>query len=323
MNRKGNHRIAVAGSQWISGYLVRALAGEGFAPDLIINLDPAQAKDVSGYEDLAALAAEIGAKLYRPDNYGLKTPADEDRLGRERIDVLLVFGWQRLIPDWLIKQSRLGVYGVHGGPEQPPRCRGRAVFNWALILGYDRFYMYLFEITPGVDEGEILELSEMDINPWDDSLSLYHKNCVLSSRMFCRHLPRVLDGQVEKRKQPPGPPTFLPKRTPDNSGIDWSQPAARITNLVRAVAPPYPAAFSAMAGMRVDIVRAHTFDTKISYGARAPGEILDVFPNGDFVVQAGDHPIYVREHHCSDPPRIRVGAHFDRTSGVQVADPVV
>ena len=50
--------------------------------------------------------------------------------------------------------------------------QGRAVFNWALILGFNKFYMYLFKITPGIDEGDIAEITEFEINREDDILTL-------------------------------------------------------------------------------------------------------------------------------------------------------
>ena len=45
-------------------------------------------------------------------------------------------------------------------------------------------------------------------------------------------------------------------RTPEDGRIDWSRPAADIYNLIRAVAPPYPGAFSEINGVRVTVARA-------------------------------------------------------------------
>lgn len=315
-------KIAVAGNQWITEFLLKALIEGGYTPDLIINVAEDKSGDISGYCNLEGFARKHDIQIYRPDKYSLKSPNDEENFP-DQIDLLLVFGWQRLIPEWLINRCRLGVFGVHGGPLKPPRCRGRAVFNWALILGYSKFYMYLFRITPGVDEGDILKITQFDISPHDDILSLYHKNCMASSRMFLECLPSILKNKGKYVKQSDETPSYLPKRKPENGGIFWDETAERITNLIRGVAPPYPGAFTKLNGMQVQIYRAHIFDTKLKYLFSLPGEILVVFPNGDFVVGTADFPLYVRDFNCSNDKMIVKGAKFDLHNGVKIPDPVL
>jgi UDP-4-amino-4-deoxy-L-arabinose formyltransferase/UDP-glucuronic acid dehydrogenase (UDP-4-keto-hexauronic acid decarboxylating) len=314
-----NASIAVAGTQWITGYLVERLIEADHRPDLLIHLGPDRAAGISGYQDLALLARRAGIATYQPVSYGLTEAADREALGAWTIDVLIVFGWQRLIPGWLLAHCHRGAYGVHGGPEPPPRCRGRAVFNWALVLGCTRFYMYLFELTTGADEGDILEMTDFEIGPHDDIVSLYHKNCVVSSRLFVKHLPAILAGRASGVRQT-GPPSVLPKRVPEHAGIAWDMPAARIVNLVRAGADVYPAAFTYLDDRAVRIRHAHVFDTHIAYSGK-PGEIVDVFPNGDFVVMTGDWPVYVRRWEADAAFAMDRGQVFQRRAGIQPPDP--
>lgn len=292
-------KIAVAGNQWITSYLIHKLCDAGFKPDLVINMSPAHAEKISGYVDLTEVAQKYSIDVYRPTLYSLKSDDDIACMAEYEIDVLLVFGWQRLIPEWLIDRCKMGVYGVHGGPELPPRCRGRAVFNWAIIMGYTRFYLYLFKITPEVDSGNIVELREFDINDFDDILTIYHKNCVSTTQMIISNLPAVLDGTVKLSPQADEEPTYLPKRTPEDGEIYWNQPAKNICNLVRAVTKPYPGAFSNFNGHTVWIYRAHIFDEKIKFIGQT-GEIVEVFENGDFIVLASDYPIYVSQYETDD-----------------------
>jgi methionyl-tRNA formyltransferase len=315
-------RIAVAGNQWITEYLINALVANGVTPSLVINNDSADAPTISGYSDLGPLAAHHGIELYRPKAYSLKTDDDRAELTGREIDVLLVFGWQRLIPDWLIDHTTRGAWGVHGGPEKPPRCRGRAVFNWAILLGYQRFYLYLFKLTAEVDAGGIARLTEFEITPADDVLTLYHKNCIVSTRMMLDALPDILAGTVALEQQSAEGATYLPKRTPEMGGIYWDWDAKRIENLIRAVAPPYPGAFTTLDGAELKISRAHVFDDKIRYAAE-PGTILERFPNGDLLVMAGDAPLYIREYAFGAVESLAPGVRFDVRSGRQPADPKV
>lgn len=315
-------RIAVAGNQWITRHLINALSEQGLAPKLILNMGPNWADRISGYENLEEDAARMGARLYRPSKYSLKSAEDETALANSEIDLLFVFGWQRLIPDWLIAACRKGAFGVHGGPELPPRCRGRAVFNWAILLGYKQFHMYAFRLTPAVDDGDIVGLQTFDILPADDVMTLYHKNCVVSSRLFLQVARDVERGQLAMRPQSHEGATYLPKREPQNGGIDWTAPSRRIVDLVRALAPPYPGAFTDYDSIQVNIRRAQIFDTRIAYPV-APGRILEVFPNNDFVVSASDGCIYVREWVANGEFKPRRGIAFTPVSGVPLPDPEI
>lgn len=283
-------------------------------------MDASWADRISGYEDLEPVARAIGARLYRPTTFALRSERDMAALLAEDIDALIVFGWQRLIPDWLINHVSRGAWGVHGGPEKPPRCRGRAVLNWALVLGCERFFMYLFRIGPGVDDGDIVDLREFEITPDDDILTLYHKNCVVSTAMVIANLPAILDGTVAGVPQPAEGATYLPRRDPEDGGIAWTQPARRIADLIRAVASPYPGAFTRYEGATVTIQRAQVFDRTLAFDGR-PGEILEVFPNGDFLVNAADAAIYVRSWSSDAPVDLRVGGRFAPVSGRQPPDP--
>lgn len=316
-----NIRIAVAGNQWITRFLIEKLIEKQIKLSLLITTSPKQSELISGYENLVSFAIEHDIQLYHPEKYSLKTELDEQNLAN-KVDILFVFGWQRLIPEWFIKSTKLGVYGVHGGPKPPPRCRGRAVLNWSLILDCKKFYLYLFKITSGVDDGEILQMEEFDILPTDDIVILYHKNCVLTSRMIIANLPKIIDGSASLKKQPSGGPSYMPKREPENSGIYWDQTAERITNLIRAVAPPYPAAFTYLGDKRIDIKRAHIFDTKILF-SESPGTVVEVFPNKDFIVTTKDFPLYVREYSSEREDIVKKGVTFKLRSGKQLEDPVL
>lgn len=314
-------RIAIAGNQWITRYLIDALVVSGETPSLVINMGAQWADRISGYEDLSRDATKIGAALYRPLKYSLKSAEDQAALSAHDIDVLLVFGWQRLIPQWLIAHCRLGAFGAHGGPELPPRCRGRAGFNWAILLGYDHFHMYTFRLTPGVDDGDIMGFASFDITPQDDIVSVYHKNCAVTTRLFLDVVAKAKAGKLQGSPQLKEGATYLPKREPENGGIDWSAPAHRIADLVRALAPPYPGAFTYTGKTRVYLHRVHVFDRQIAY-AGEPGTIVDIFPNGDFVVSARGGGIYVREW-SGNGFVPRKGLIFAPSSGTPLPDPVI
>ena len=57
----------------------------------------------------------------------------------------------------------------------PPRCRGRAVFNWSMILNFKKLIVYAMELKPGIDDGDIFIKEKILISDQDDINSLYLK----------------------------------------------------------------------------------------------------------------------------------------------------
>ncbi|NMG68473.1 formyltransferase, partial [Azoarcus indigens] len=50
--------------------------------------------------------------------------------------------------------------------------------------------------------------------------------------------------------------SYFGGRKPDDGRIDWSKPAQQVYNLIRAVAPPYPGAFTDAGSERFVVARA-------------------------------------------------------------------
>ena len=316
-------KIGVAGNQWITEYLINKLTINDLKPHFILNMDETWSKKISGYTNLEKKLIDKNIFIYRPKQYNLNSIEDKEFLLKQNLDILLVFGWQRLIPEWFIESFKYGAWGVHGGPEKPPRCRGQAVFNWSLILGYKKFYMYLFEISPGVDEGKIAEITNFDILDSDDILTLYHKNCIVSSKMFIDNIPKIIEGSVKLLKQPTDQKaTYLPKRKPENGGINWNWSSERLVNFVRALAPPYPGAFSIINNTQIFIFKLQIFDKKLNFNYPA-GTIIEVFPNKDLLVSTKDNPVYIREWESDQNFNIKNGMRFDIISGIALDDPEV
>ncbi len=89
----------------------------------------------------------------------------------------------------------------------------------------------------------------------DTAVDVMKKVTVAAEMVLMRSLPGLLSGQASRSPQRILPGEYFGRRSPEDGRIDWSWPAARIHNLVRAVAPPYPGAFGFIEGRRCEIHR--------------------------------------------------------------------
>ena len=243
------------------------------------------------YEDIAR---ELAIELYYAESYSLSTSLDINYFKDRNFYILLLGGWQRLIPKEILNTIHYPI-GQHGSSEFLPEGRGRSPLNWAIILGKKRLIWNLFLLTPMMDEGDILDYHIFEIREQDDCQTLYYKVSVSVKYMLARTIPKLLDNSLSPTPQI-GDSSYYPKRTADDGRIDWTKSIYEINNLIRAVTHPYPGAFTECDTTKIMIWRAQIWDTFIDfYKNNSYGSIVEIFGTS-FVVKCYDGLLLITEH---------------------------
>ncbi|MBU6333318.1 MAG: hypothetical protein KGS47_02850 [Chloroflexi bacterium] len=289
----------------------------------LVTIDPVrgQRADVADYCDIREWAEAHRVPVYSAARYDLKASTDQAFFAAQRFDIGFVMGWQRLIPDAILSTFSLGVFGMHGSAANLPIGRGRSPMNWALLEGRQVFYTNLFRYDPGVDSGDILDTLCFTINSSDTAETLHFKNTLSMIALIRRNVTAFQSKMLNLVQQPADRATYYPKRTPDASLIDWDAPIDNIERFIRAVAPPFNGAFSYINTTAVSITRAaiFEFDAVPLIGPAPRGQIVEVFPNGKFLVRCSGGTLIIHEYHGIDRTAITPGVQFhshDRTLGV-------
>jgi UDP-4-amino-4-deoxy-L-arabinose formyltransferase/UDP-glucuronic acid dehydrogenase (UDP-4-keto-hexauronic acid decarboxylating) len=251
---------------------------------------------ISGYVDIAPFAQSIGVDFRYVETYSLKSERDRALLTNWDFDLVWVAGWQRLVPGWLIQQSRLGVIGGHGSPDGIAGGRGRSPQNWALLLGCSQFDLALFRITEGVDEGPIIAQRTFFYRPDDDIQVSYYRATLAMADMVCEILANPT--RLEKLDHQPTQAFYYPQRKPEDGMADWYQSADVVARHCRALTSPYPGLRTIAGEVTVTIIRCQPFDDQLD---GPPGNISHCFLSGDFLVNCIDGRLLVRSWSASDP----------------------
>jgi methionyl-tRNA formyltransferase len=266
----------------ISGYwIIKGLLEEGVTIQYFVTLNPQQAKhnSVAGYFDFSDLAKKFSIPVYYPEDYALQSDKDVLFFKENRFDLMIPGGWQRLFPDNILENLKIGALGIHGSPDFLPKGRGRSPLNWSLIQGKKRFISHLFFLKPGVDDGDIIDTEMFDINEFDDISTLYMKNALSARKMILKNLQGVLSGTVETRSQQ-GVPSYYKKRIPEDGLIDWeTMDVWEIYNFVRGQTHPYPGAYGRINEKMRRIWHCQVFDTKITFPDAKYGECVESIDN--------------------------------------------
>lgn len=298
--RSDGKRIGVVGCKHTTRDFVAGLRRHRFSVDHVVTITAGEAEraHVAGYYDLGPYLSSREIPFSLVHQYGLNNERDQESLLALQLDLLLVIGWQRLIPAWWLESLSIGAFGMHGSSKPLPHGRGRSPMNWSLIQNKSLFFTHLFRYSPGVDDGEVVGRQVFDITPFDDCHTLHFKNLLSMIRLCADNLPRLLAATTEFIPQSADGVSYYPKRTEEDGLIYWDDSTLEIYNLIRAVTRPFPGAFSFLddqTSQKIRIWRAIPFDTHLVWPDAKSGEVVAVFYDGSAVVKTGDTTLLIQE----------------------------
>jgi methionyl-tRNA formyltransferase len=263
---------------------LHAICSAGHVPRLVVTLPLALAHRHSDYADLAPLAAEYGVPVHLTSDSN--APQTLAAIAATAPDLILVIGWSQIVQQAFRALPRLGSLGFH--PADLPRLRGRAVIPWAILLGEREVGSTLFWIDEGTDTGAIAAKTRFTIDP--DTVTareLYDRHLEALAGMLPALLTRIAADDLPRVPQDEAGASLCARRRPEDGRIDWSRPAAEIHRLIRAVGPPYPGAFTEIAGGNRLVLTAVRFPSREGYYIGLPGQVQAI-EGRNFTVSCGD-----------------------------------
>jgi methionyl-tRNA formyltransferase len=170
-----------------------------------------------------------------------------EKVSRLTPDVLFSFYFRHMLSQDILNIPASGAYNLHGS--LLPAYRGRAPVNWAIANGEKETGVTLHHMIGKPDAGDIVGQKAVEIEFEDTARTLYDKLCVAAGEMLAEVLPLIREGSAPRIPQDVTNGSYHGGRRPEDGRIDWTWPAVRIYNLIRAVADPYPGAFGFLPGV--------------------------------------------------------------------------
>lgn len=212
------------------------------------------------------VARRAGVPVLQPES--ASEPQAVHALLSTGADVLVVCAYGQILGKTLL--DALPAIVVH--PSLVPRWRGAAPVERALMAGETRLGVTVLQMTPGVDEGPVGAVREVEVPRDADAGRAYELLAAAASEALLETLDSMDDGSISWVEQS-GQPTSAAKIGPADRAIDWRRPAAQIADQVRALSP-HIGAVTELLGRRTVVWRA------------APGE-------GEIPASPGAHRLIV------------------------------
>ncbi len=215
---------------------LRALLKAGYQPLAVVN--PAD----SYRSALLELCQTANVPLIEGD--APNSPQTMEQIRGYDADLFIMAGYNRILKEELLALPARGVINLHGG--KLPDYRGTAPINWQIIHGETTLGCTILYADAGIDTGNIIAERTYELRPDQTAADAVTKTLAIFPDMLLEVMAKLnAEDSLEGKPQDLSAGATFGRRFPEDSEIDWpGQTAAQVHNFVRALADPYPNAFT-------------------------------------------------------------------------------
>lgn len=222
-----------------------------------LHLTPTPVKVYAEAHNLPILQPE---KLRNPDFL-----AELQALGAD-IFVVVAF---RMLPEVIWAMPPRGTFNLHAS--LLPNYRGAAPINWAIIQGETQSGATTFFLDKEIDTGKILLQYKTPIADTWTAGDLHDHLMVAGAQLVLQTADAIAQHTLSPQPQDEAAAVHrAPKIFKETCQIDCAQPAERVRNFVRGMAP-YPGAWMLLEGKIVKIFETQHASVEAAY---APGKLF-------------------------------------------------
>jgi methionyl-tRNA formyltransferase len=168
-------------------------------------------------------------------------------------DAIIVVGYGRIIPQWMLDLPRYGNINLHAS--LLPKYRGAAPIQWAIANGETITGNTTMRIDAGLDTGDILLQQQLAIDPTDTAETLAPRLAAIGADLTVETLRGLEAGTTHARPQDNAQATLAPILKKEDGQIDFTRFAEDILNRIRAF-QPWPGAYTKFRGKTLQILKA-------------------------------------------------------------------
>ena len=230
---------------------IKALLDAGIQIELVVTHADDPHENI-WFGSVAALCQERGIPYVQPEASDLLELLPQFK--KIAPDYIFSFYYRYMITSDILATAGIAALNMHGS--LLPKYRGRAPVNWAILHGEMETGASLHIMEAKPDAGDIVGQVAVPIDPDEDATAVFAKVSNAAIKVMQAALPELLQGRVPRTPNVLANGSYFGGRKPEDGRIHWNQSAKQVHDLIRAVAPPYPGAFTDWQGARMVIAKS-------------------------------------------------------------------
>jgi len=156
-------------------------------------------------------------------------------------DLIVVVAYGQILPQSILDLPEFGCVNVH--TSLLPKYRGASPIQSAILNGEIETGVTIMKMDAGLDTGEIISQTRTPVLPEDNSQTLHDRLAQLGAELLVETIPDYIAGKIQPKPQPAEGVSYAAKIKKEDGKIDWSEPAEKILNRLRAFTP-WPGVFT-------------------------------------------------------------------------------
>lgn len=201
------------------------------------------------------LAETHDLPLHQPAS--LRSEQAQQQLAELKPDIMIVVAYGLILPQAILDIPVMGCLNVHGS--LLPRWRGAAPIQRAIWAGDTKSGVTIMQMDKGLDTGDILLKSAIDITPTETSASLYEKLAEIGPKTLLEALASLAEIKPEPQNNEQA--NYAQKLTKEEARIDWQENAMQLERSIRAF-NPWPVCYFEVQDKPVKIWQASVSDAE-------------------------------------------------------------
>ncbi len=243
-----------------------------------------------------------GLAVLQPER--VKAPEFVEELRKYNAELIAVTAFGQILPEEILNMPEYGCINVHGS--LLPKYRGAAPMQRAIIDGETVTGITTMFMAKGMDTGDMLLKTEVEITPEDNFETLHDKMAAAGASLLLETIAGLESGMIQRIPQKEEDATYAPMIDKETGHISWEKGGQEIINLMRGLTPG-PGAYTHYEGEPLKLFRAEAENG--AFPDAEFGEIVEVTKQA-FAVKCGDGVLWVRELQARGGKRMSADAYL-------------
>lgn len=207
-------------------------------------------------------------------------------------DVLITASFGQILRQNILELAPYGVVNVH--TSLLPEYRGSCPINWVVINGEKTTGVTIMQTNAGLDTGDIISQTTLDILPDETAGELTLRLANLGADLLLKTLEDIENNNYTRTPQDEAKSSYYPMLNKEMAKIDFNKTAKEIQNLCNGL-NPWPICYVVLdskTNQNLKVYKAKPFEAKADLPIT-----LKVHQNGEVVFSSNKTGLVVK---CSD-----------------------
>lgn len=186
-------------------------------------------------------------------------------------DAIVVAAYGQILSEEILNIPKYGCINIHAS--LLPKYRGAAPIEWSIIDGESKTGVTTMYMAKGLDTGDMIEKTVVEIEPKDNAITLHDKLAEAGAKLILTTLSLLEEGKAVRIPQDDALSNYAVMLKKEMGDVDFTKCATQIERLIRGLIP-WPCAYTTIDGKHVKFYEADVVATDVS--GKRPGEIIAI-----------------------------------------------